>query len=315
MPVAPSSSSGFLVGIEIGGTKLQVVTGDDRGSIDRTFPFRVESARGAQGIREHIESAIRECRRLGTIQAVGVGFGGPMDLDRGEVTRSHQIEGWSGFPLVAWLRDLAGAPVAADNDANVATLAEARVGAGAGLDSVFYITLGSGVGGGLVSGGRIFHGAPPGEAEIGHLRLDRSGVLVEQRCSGWAVDARIRQEAPAHADSVLARLVREDPGAEARHLGKALSLGDAWAAGILEQVADDLGFALSHVVHLMHPRIILLGGGLSLVGDPFCARVRDVVKRHVMEVFRDEVAVGLGALREKAVPTGALILAGQVLSS
>src|SRR3954468_6941010 len=177
----------MLLGIEIGGTKLQVVLGDGRGKIKERHILRVDASRGAKGIRAQIEQSISTLARGVKLRGVGVGFGGPVDWKTGKICRSHQIEGWSGFDLAAWLKRLTGAPVTVDNDATVAALAEALHGAGVGFDPVFYVTLGSGVGGGLVTERNIYHGAMPGEAEIGHVRLDRKGTTIESRCSGWAI--------------------------------------------------------------------------------------------------------------------------------
>src|SRR5438093_4999167 len=243
-----------LHGIEIGGTKLQVVTGDAAGAILERRSFTVERAEGAAGIRRQIEEGLLALARDGEPKAVGVGFGGPVDWKTGRICRSHHIEGWSEFDLAAWLQELTGAPVFVDNDANVAALGEARRGAGVGFNPVFYVTLGSGVGGGLVVGDAIYHGATPGEAEIGHVRVDRRGTTVESRCSGWAVDAKIRALAKKQPSGVLAKLVGDKPGAEAKHLAAALKQGDAAASRILEETAADLAFALSHVVHLFHPQ-------------------------------------------------------------
>ena len=145
------------VGIEIGGTKLQVVLGDEVIRARRTLS--VDAAKGAAGIRQQIEEALEELTSDLPIRAVGVGFGGPVDWKSGKICRSHQIEGWSDFDLGGWLKKLTGKPVLVDNDANVAALGEARHGAGAGFNPVFYVTLGSGVGGGLVVDGKIYHGA------------------------------------------------------------------------------------------------------------------------------------------------------------
>ena len=138
-------------------------------------------------------------------QAVGVGFGGPVDWQTGRIARSHQIEGWADFNLVNWLRSIVNKPTFVDNDANVAALGEAFRGAGIGSNPVFYVTLGSGVGGGLIVNGQIYHGAKPGESEVGHLRLDRQGTTLESRCSGWAVDAKIRQLISTEPASILSR--------------------------------------------------------------------------------------------------------------
>src|SRR5439155_9085957 len=132
-----------------------------------------------------------------------------------------------------WAAKLLGVAVAVDNDANIAALAEAVCGAGANYTPVFYVTLGSGVGGGLVVDGKIYHGAKPGEAEIGHVRLDRSGTTVEQRCSGWAVDARIRQLKTTEPNSLLVKLIGNSTGGEARFLAPALEKGDTEAKRLL----------------------------------------------------------------------------------
>jgi len=159
------------LGIEIGGTKLQLVLGDDNGRIVQRRRFEVERTKGAAGIREQIERGSGEL--LGSVipLAIGVGFGGPLDWKTGKIFRSHHIEGWSDFELGQWLQKLWGAPAFIDNDGNVAALAEATHGAGRRCNPVFYVTLGSGVGGGLVQDGKIYHGAPPGESEIGHIRI------------------------------------------------------------------------------------------------------------------------------------------------
>jgi glucokinase len=297
-----------FIGIEIGGTKLQVVLGDAHGAIHRRFRFNVDHAQGAAGIRERIAATLGEARAC-EAAALGVGFGGPVDWRAGCICCSHHVAGWADFDLGGWLRELTGRPVAVDNDANVAALGEARAGAGRGHDPVLYVTLGSGVGGGLVCGGAIFHGASPGEVEIGHVWLDRSGATVESRCSGWAVDRQIRERIAAEPDGLLARLARNQTGGEARHLGAALAAGDPAARAILETTATDLAFGLSHAVHLLHPAVVVLGGGLSLLGEPLRAAVAAALPTFLMEAFQPGPVVALAGLAEDAVPVGALLLA------
>lgn len=298
------------LGIEIGGTKLQLVAGDGSGVIAERERFTVEKASGGAGIRARIEAVLPGWLAKWNPAAIGVGFGGPVDGASGRIARSHQIEGWSEFHLGAWLGERTGRPVWVENDANVAALAEAVRGAGAGANPVFYVTLGSGVGGGLVVDGKIYHGASPGESEIGHLRLDRSGVIVEQRCSGWAVDARIRRLKFDGVASVLCDWLPEIPGGEAKLLTRALAEGDEAAKTILAETAGDLAFALSHVTHLFHPEVVVLGGGLALVGEPLRAAVAAALPGFVMDVFHDGPLVRLAALGEDAVPVGCLLGAG-----
>lgn len=161
----------------------------------------------------------------------------------------------------------------------------------------------------MVVGGRIFHGAVPGECEVGHVRLDKSGTTVEERCSGWAVDRRIREVASAHPGSPLARRTAGMSGGEARHLAAALAEGDPGAQAILSELADNLGFGLSHVVQLLHPAVVVVGGGLSLVGEPLRAAIAEALPRYVMDSFRPGPRVRLAGLGEDSVPVGALALA------
>lgn len=298
-----------FLGIEIGGTKLQLVVGDATSAIRRRWRFEVDHASGGEGIRSQIGMVLPEILSGTKIAAAGVGFGGPVDWATGRTCCSHQIRGWDDFPLGDWLEQQLNRPVQVDNDANVAALGEARHGAGRGSNPVFYVTLGSGVGGGSVVDGRIYHGAKPGESEIGHLRLDRNGTIVESRCSGWAVDRRIRNATENEPHGLLARLVGAQQGGEARHLGPALEHDDAMAREILAETAEDLAFALSHVTHLLHPEVIVLGGGLSLIGEPLREAVAAALNRFVMHAFAPGPRVALAELREDAVPVGALELA------
>ncbi|MBM3821792.1 MAG: ROK family protein [Verrucomicrobia bacterium] len=297
------------VGIEIGGTKLQLVAGTARGEIIERQRFAVDSRAGAEGIQAQIVGALPSLAQQHRAIAIGAGFGGPVDIARKSIACSHQVEGWSGFALGAWLEALAGIPAIIENDANTATLGEALAGAGRGSNPVFYTTLGSGVGGGLVVDGQIYHGSRPGEAEIGHLRLDRSGAIVESRCSGWAVDRKIRAAIERTPDCLLGRLTQGRSGGEAAFLGEALHQNDPLANSILQETAADLAFALSHVTHLFHPETIVLGGGLSLLGEPLRAAVAKNLEPWVMEVFRPAPVIRIAGLGEDSVPVGALLLA------
>jgi glucokinase len=305
----------MLLGIEIGGTKLQLVTANTPGVIARRWRGTVRKELGGPGICDQIRQAVSELKRDSgncEFEAIGVGFGGPIDTRTGKVCKSHQIEGWENFPLRDWVKDLVGAPVAVDNDANAAALGEAAHGAGMGFDPVFFTTLGSGVGGGIASQGRIYHGYPPGEAEFGHLRLDRTGATVESRCSGWAVDARIRRLRDEEPDSLLARSIGSGTGGEARHLAAAIAAGDAAAKRILREWAGDLAFGLSHVTHLFHPQAIVLGGGLSLIGEPLRAAVASALPEFVMHAFLPAPKICVPGLGEDSVPIGALELAARL---
>ena len=296
------------IGIEIGGTKQQIVAGDAEGNIVDPRRFSVDPEGGGPVIRERIAEELQQLIAEHQPERIGVGFGGPVDIAQSAVAVSHQVEGWSGFPLRDWLNELTGLPVVIENDSNTAALAEALRGAGRGFNPAFYMNMGSGVGGGLVLDGKIYHGAAPGEVEVGHLRLDPNGTTVEDRCSGWAVDRTIRAAIADAPDSPLAQLVLGTQGCEAKHLTAALAQDDPIAQTILTTLTRDLAFALSHVTHLFHPQVITLGGGLSLVGEPLRQAIAKKLPGFLMEIYGKGPEIKLAELNEDAVPVGALLL-------
>ena len=304
-----------FLAVEIGGTKLQLCAGDGSGCILDRRRFAVDRERGAEGIRAQITEAVAELTARWQPAAIGVGYGGPVDWRTGRIWRSYHIQGWSDFPLGEWLREHAGVPVFVDNDTNLGAFGEAHCGAGKGASPVFYANMGSGVGGGLVVNGGIYHGAQPGEMEFGHLRLHGPERILEDDCSGWSLDCAIRLAVGGAPDSVLAKLCGTERGGEARHLGPALAAGDALAQSILATLAGHLTKALGVVTQLLHPEVIVLGGGVSLIGEPLRAAVEKRLPAFVMDVFRPGPQVRLAGLREDSVPVGALLLAAERLAT
>lgn len=303
-----------VVGIEIGGTKIQLVLGTPAGRIFERRRYPVIRAHGAKGIRRHILKGLAELRKIHKFAAIGVGFGGPIDWRTGRIFKSHHIAGWDGFDLRGWLGSKWRVPVFADNDCNVAALGEARLGSGRGCDPVFYMTIGTGIGGGIVHGGRIYHACHPGEVEVGHTRIPRTGApprqwpILQALCAGWSLDRQIRAAARARPGSALGRLTRDGRGGETRHLLAACRAGDRAARQIRDDLCRHLALGLSHVVHLFHPRVLILGGGVSQMGAPLLRQVRKHLRELVMTAYRGTCVVRLAALGEDAVPVGALLL-------
>ena len=300
-----------FLGIEIGGTKLQLILADQDLNILHKYQAWVQKGDSANEIRQKVADSVQQVLRDTYLTGIGVGFGGPLDWEKGQVIVSHQIEGWNGFNIKDWLQDIAGVPVAVENDANTAALGEARRGAGQGYRSVFYITLGSGVGGGLVIDNQLFHGAFPGEAEVGHLLIDRTGLTVEDCCSGWAVDRKVWKAVRTEPTGILRKLAGPNRSGEAKFLKDALQQGDKSALAIMKETADTLGFGLSHVVHLFHPDIIILGGGLSFLGEYLREPAEEALRAYTMKAFLPGPPVAIAKLAENAVPVGALELIHQ----
>jgi glucokinase len=298
------------VGIEIGGTKCQVVLGNRDGVILERRRYAVEPERGAGAIREWIADRLLEFARERPL-AVGVGFGGPVDVDTGRVSLSYQVEGWTNFEIRTWLANLCNFAVRVDNDANTAALGEALCGAGRGNRLCFYTTLGSGMGGGMVVDGQIYHGARPGESEVGLMTIDLAGHTAEEFCCGWAVDKKVRKNVAENPDGMLAELTAGATRGEARFLLPAIERGDAPARAILEGTAEHIALALSVVSHLFHPEVLIIGGGLALIGEPLRKAVAERLPRFMTEALKPGPAVLLSTLKEDAVCVGALLLAMQ----
>ena len=300
----------YYTGIEIGGTKLQLIVGDENLNIIEHFRYAVDKEKGAAGIREQIESTLKnEILTKYRPVSVGVGYGGPVDHITGKIRVSHHIGGWSGFELSSWLQNISGVPVKVDNDANTAALGEAVNGAGKLYNKVFYVTLGSGMGGGSVIGKELFHGKMPGESEIGLTLFDKSGANFESRCSGWAVDAKVRHYVAEHPETTLAQLVGKPGKSEAQFLLPAIQQGDTGAIQILNSTADDLAFGLSHIVHLFNPEVIILGGGLSLIGEPLLTSAIKHISKYLTKAFQPGPKMVIAALGEDVVGVGSLLLA------
>jgi len=298
-----------FIGIEIGGTKLQLAIADESLKIKQQLSFEVNRNKGANGIKQKIEESIHQIKGDKKVSAVGVGFGGPVNYKTGMINVSHQIAGWENFNLREWLQQVSDAQVFIDNDANVAALGEAIHGAGAGFNIVFYMTIGSGIGGGLIIDKKIYHGAFPGEAEVGHLRLNKKGETLESLCSGWAVDEKIRKAITEEPNSKLANLVKDVKSNEAKFLKEALKKNDVLAKKILKEVSDNIAFGLSHVVHLFHPEVIIIGGGLSLLSNDLSDAITTALSQYVMKAFLPPPEIKIASLGKNVVPVGALELA------
>jgi glucokinase len=335
------------LGIEIGGTKLQIGLGRDTGTLDALWRGRVEPAEGADGIRRQLQEAVPQLLRDAGItstalRGVGIGFGGPVNDRTKTILKSHQIEGWEDFPLADWIGDLVGVPAVLGNDADCGGLGEALHGAGKGLSPIFYITIGSGIGGGLIIDGKIYRGTGKGAAEIGHLKLlqpeDSKWVAnhdqlsldmgtLENVASGWALERRIRATArrlPTESQRLL-ELADGDPDTiTLRHVAQAASEGVGLAQQLLDLLVVALASALNRVIPLLCPRRVVIGGGVGLLGEellfvPLRQAIQNPPSSRAgpweppFEPFLGETDIVPAALGEEMVVHGAIALARQHL--
>ncbi len=323
----------MYLGIEIGGTKQQVGLGAGDGALvplgdDRKLLQRlVEQSAGAAGIRAAIEGMLPDLwTRSGVspsaVKGIGIGFGGPFDDASGRTIKSHHIDGWDGFPLGEWAKTLLNVPVAIGNDADVAGLGEALYGAGRGVSPLFYITVGTGIGGGLILDGEIYRAVGRGAAEIGHLKVldwSRAGtpmmVELEKVASGFAIGERAKELAieGEAAGSVLLELVGGDIGKITGALvGRAAKKKDAFAMSVLKEATDALAEAICQMIALVCPKRIVIGGGVTSNGDELLFDpLRAAVAERVFAPFRGLTDIVPTALGAEVVIHGAIGLAAR----
>jgi glucokinase len=313
-------SSPLLIGLEIGGTKLQASVGLGDGVIRETLRTSIDAQAGSEGIKPRIIELVDELRRRHSpagFPVMGVGFGGPVDASKGRILRSHQIQGWNGFPLAEWLRASCRVPlVVVENDSDVAALAEARFGAGKDASPLLYVNSGSGIGGGLVIDGEIYRGSGLGALEIGHVQIELDGQpasSLESLASGWAIALAGRHAVAREPlrTRILARLREARPGPVTGQLvGEAALAGDPAAHEILDRATRAMAWALANAVTLLAPRRVVLGGGVSLLDESLWLEpIRRRVEALVYPGFRGSFDIVCAALGEEVVVHGALAAA------
>lgn len=341
----------MFLGIEIGGTKLQLGVGAGDGSpLAAVERFEVVGERGATGILEQIAQTAPALVAKYDVQAVGIGFGGPVDVAEGRVVKSHHVDGWTDFKLVDWCRQKLSLPARLGNDADTAGLAEARFGAGRGANPVFYLTIGTGIGGGLIVDREIYRGSGLGAAELGHLRpglnADRPDDTIESFAAGWgiAAAAQDRLAGPVthrlnplrtelrfrRPEDVRQRLIEVEEADEewsadllercdgqpelltAKIVAQAAAEGNHLAQEVLSRAWQALGWGIAQMITLLAPEVVVIGGGVSLMGDDLLFKpLREEIARYVFPPFVDRYRVEPAALGEEVVLHGALALASQ----
>jgi glucokinase len=308
----------LALGIEIGGTKVQAGIGSGNGKRLPKGLIRRDVVReyGAEGILRQIivmVDELLESKRFGLsdISRIGIGFGGIVDTNTGVIVKSYQIDGWNNFPLKEWAEERWNKPVFIQNDASAAGLAEALCGAGRGCSRVFYITVGSGIGGGWIRNGKVDDGQGFGAAEIGHTwvpdPVSGTPVELEQVCSGWSIGRRARSVSEYHP-TLMTELAGTLEKIDAKIVYLAAEQGDSAANLVLIQTCQTLGLAISNVIALLNPERIILGGGVSLMGNLFWDQLRKEIKSRAIPYFASQVELVPAELGESVVVIGALCL-------
>jgi glucokinase len=318
------SNEGYFGGIDLGGTKILSICVDrDLQILDKDYR-ETEARGGPRAVINRMVDSMQAAAGARQLLAVGISTPGPTDPKRGIVTTPPNLPDWRDVPLAAEISERLGVPAWIENDANAAALAEHRLGAGKEAKHVILVTLGTGIGGGLVLNDRLYRGASGAAGEIGHMLVEPGGRqcgcgrrgCLEAQASGWALGARAAEIVALEPDGVLARLVRESgEEPDAKLLEDAAAAGDKSAQAAIHDAGTYLGAGLVNIVNVFDPEVIVIGGGLRRLGEPYLGHAIEIMKREAFPQNVRDVQVVEAALGDEAPALGVAVLAMELLQS
>jgi glucokinase len=307
-----------VLAFDIGGTKLAVGVVNDAGEV---LAEAIEATGDAVSAESVVDALLRLAddvvSRAGLrdrLAGAGVSFGGPVDFPRGTTVTCHHLPGWEGFALRQVVQEQTGLLTVIDNDANAAALGEATFGAAQGCPHVLYLTVSTGIGGGVIVDGRIHRGANSMAGEIGHTLVAPDGPLcscgrrgcLEAVAAGPSIARAAREALDAGEASSLAAIPRAE--LTAKQVAEAAPT-DALAARIMDQAGEYLGLAIAGAVNLLNPNVVVIGGGVSGAGEPLFRPLREAVKRHAVPETSRDLRILPGGLGPRSALLGAAAMA------
>jgi glucokinase len=295
-----------VIGVDLGGTKILAGVVDRDGAVERRreLPTPLESQDELlRGLAEAVEDVLSE-----DVAALGFGIPSTIDQRSGNAVTSVNIP-LADLDLRGAMHERFGLPVGIDNDANAATLAEWAHGAGRGTRHMVMLTLGTGVGGGLILDGKPYRGAIGAGAELGHMVIDLDGPPCQGACTGRG---HLEVLASGHA-ATTAAMERFGPAADAHRLVRLANEGDSDAVAILAEIGSRLGAGMVSLVNIFNPELIVVGGGFAAAGDLLLEPARERVAREALSPAREFVRIVRAELGTAAGLVGAGLVAFEVL--
>ncbi len=300
------------IGIDFGGTSVKSGVVEEGKIIARLKPIRTHDHAGHDSLLEAIRRAIEELREQHPeVAAVGAGLPGMVDSINGRVWQLSNVPGWEDIPLTALLEEWTGLPAVIDNDANAMAYAEWLYGAGHEGTNVICMTLGTGVGGGLILDGKLYRGSRLGAGEIGQMTIDPNGVPGEYGNFGalekYVGNNQIAERAQLlYRESGLTKTLEEcSPIA----LEKSANAGDTIAHKVWEEVGFAIAITLCDIVWLLNPDRIVIGGGVGQAGEYVFGPIRKVIEERTMKIFHEGLTIAPAKLGNDAGIIGSAALA------
>lgn len=300
------------VAVDIGGTHIRVALYE----ADSIIPIahqRTRSLANQPGVYDRLEQAIESIWAQGHVRSIGIASPGPLDPYAGIILDTPNILEWENFPLAPKLSQHFNVPVYLDNDANMAGLGEWQFGAGRGHENIVYLTISTGIGGGVISQGCLLQGFRGMGGELGHMIVDPEGPLcgcghhghIESFSSGPSIARYVAEQIAAGRESSLQSL----PNASAVQIADAARAGDALAIAAFERAGNYLGIAVANYLAIFDPSILIFGGGVSQVGELLFKPFEESLRKHTFHPhYLDKLVITKAALGDDAGLLGALAL-------
>jgi glucokinase len=289
------------IGIDLGGTNVRVAKVSHDGKVLREIKSPAFASEGPEKVLANIIKLIRDIPDFMSTKGIGIGVPGPVDTVNGKMILSTNLPGFKGYPIKETIENAVGIPVFVDNDANVAGLAEALVGAGKGLPIVYYITHSTGIGGALIVDGKVVSGKNGHAGEIGNIVIDHDREKInylnkgaaENEASGTAIIRKGRQQIDSKIES-------------AQEVFTLMASGDEKAIAIIDQMAKDFALMMADIAHVVDPYCFVLGGGVTKSREYYLDKVKEYFKSYVHEAMQS-IEIRMAELEEPGIIGAAML--------
>lgn len=316
------SGDALYGGVDLGGTKILVLISDGNGRVVGTARVGTDANLGPEAVIGHIVQAVEAAAAeahvdVSALRCVGVSAPGPIDAIEGVITDPPNLPGWHNVPLARILRERLGVPAVLENDANCGAVGEHNFGSGRGYRHMIFVTISTGIGGGIIIDNELYVGASGAAGEVGHLGVSEDGPTcgaghvgcLEAFASGTAIAARAREAIAAGGLVRTARLAEHDPPLSAETVYMASQQGEAEARAIIESAGRYLGMGLASLINAFNPQAIVIGGGLTNMGETILGPAVETARTRSFAQSFTDVRIVEGELGERAPALGAIAVA------
>jgi glucokinase len=290
-----------VAGVDIGGTKIAIAIASPDGEIAAKRFLSTQPELGAYAIFENIARTLDEMvlETEAALVSIGIGSPAPIDVEKGLIISPSNLRDWDNFPVTKLFADRFMVPVMLDNDANAAALGEFMFGAGRGHSNLFYVTVSTGIGGGMIINGEVYHGVATGAGEIGHTIVRPDGVrcncgsigCLETISSGVHIARRAKERLKGVTDSTMIGLAGNVENITAKTVVDAVRQGDPLAVERWEETCVFLAVAVANAITLLSPEIVVIGGGIASAGELLLGPLRQLVPRYVSMIPHDMIQI------------------------